>query len=323
MSIAVVGANGLVGAKLTEILADKFPNSKLLLYGNTSVGQKVFLTGRAHKIQPVSQILKDKPNYAMFMANEEVAKQYVPQLSNYCVCIDNSSAFRLTRGVPLVIPQVNGQTVGCSKVIANPNCTTIQVVIALSALQDLKPLGMTVATYQAVSGAGRDGLIDLAEKHSYGKLKCFPHPIYDNVIAQIGDVLPDGSTTEEQKMRNETKKILDMPNFEVNSFCARVPVSVGHGAFVNVKLGEPFELDDVRELLKKEKDVLLFDNAENRLFPMPQVLRHTHFVGVGRLSKDGRGGLNMFVVADNLLRGAAYNAYQILELSMKNNGDLQ
>ena len=319
MSIAVVGASGLVGEKLTQILADKLPNTPLLLYGNTSVGQRVFLNGRAHKIRPISQILADKPNYAMFMANEEIAKEYVPQLSKTCVCVDNSSAFRLAPDVPLVVPQINGQTVGNKKVIANPNCTTIQVVIALAALKSLKPQAMTVATYQSVSGAGRDGLCDLQEKHQYGKLKSFSHPIFDNLIAQIGEILPDGTTVEEQKMRNETRKILDLPHLYVNSFCVRVPVSVGHGAFVNVTFNEPFEIEQVRELLKKEQDVLLFEN--DRL-PMPQVLRQTHFVGVGRLSKDERGGLNMFVVADNLLRGAAYNAYQILQISMKNNGDV-
>lgn len=323
MSIAVVGANGLVGTKLTEILADKFPNEKLLLYGNASVGQRVFLSGKAHKIMPLSQILQDLPNYAMFMANEEVARQYIPQLSRSCVCIDNSSAFRLKRGVPLVVPQINGQTVGCSKVISNPNCTTIQVAIALSALKSLNPQKLTVSTYQAASGAGRDGLDDLQEKRSYGKLKCFPHPIYDNLIAQVGEILPDGTTTEEQKMRNETRKILDMPKLTVNCFCVRVPISIGHGAFVNLKFGKKFTIEEVKTLLKSEKDLLVFDNAENKLYPMPQVLRHTHFVGVGRIHSDGEDGLNMFVVADNLLRGAAYNAYQILELSMKNHGDMQ
>lgn len=320
MQVAIVGASGLVGAKLTEILAYKIPHAKLLLYGNTSVGKTVFVRGKGHKIQPISQILSDKPNYAMFMASEEVAREYIPQLSQYCVCVDNSAAFRLTRGVPLVIPQVNGQTIGCNKVISNPNCTTIQVVIALHALIALEPTVMTVATYQSVSGAGRDGLEDLQEKRSYGKLKCFAHPVYDNLIPAIGEILPDGTTMEEQKLRKESRKILNMPSLAVNSFCVRVPISVGHGAFVNIKFGKTFELDEVRTLLKREKDLLLFDNSAS--LPMPQVVRHTHFVGVGRLSSDGDGGLNMFVVADNLLRGAAYNAYQILETSMKNNGDL-
>lgn len=322
-TVAIVGASGLVGSKLTEILADKLPNHKLVLYGNTTVGQKLCYFGKTYTVQDVAKLPFDRPDYAMFMANEKVSKEFAPLLvSNGTVCIDNSSAFRLNENVPLVVAQINGHQVGCCKLIANPNCTTIQIVIALHALQGLKLRAVTVATYQAASGAGKEGLDDLLQQRSYGKLKSFLHPLCDNVIAQIGSVQEDGFTTEERKIRDESRKILNLPRLEVNSFCARVPVTVGHCAFVNVKTECEFCIEQVRELLKAEKDVLLFDDCENGLFPMPSVLRHTHFVGVGRLHKDDIGnGLNMFVVADNLLRGAAYNAYQILETSMKNNGD--
>ncbi|MCM1290259.1 MAG: aspartate-semialdehyde dehydrogenase [Corallococcus sp.] len=322
-NIAIVGAGGLVGGKLTEILADKLSEHKLRLFGNASAGKKVCCFGKNLVIEHVDELHKTPLDYAMFMAGSEVAKEHIPALSESgVVCIDNSSAFRMQKGVPLVIPQINGHTVGCCKLLANPNCTTIQVAIALHAVADLKLRSVTVATYQAVSGAGREGLADLQEKRTYGKLKCFPHPIFDNVIAQIGDVLPDGTTVEERKMRNECRKILEMPDLAVNSFCVRVPVSLGHGAFVNVKTETKPDLEKVRMMLKREKDVLVFDNVEHGVLPLPSVLRHTHFVGVGRVSADDSGGFNMFVVADNLLRGAAYNAYQILKISMQNNGDL-
>jgi len=312
-----------VGGRLTEILADKLSGHKLRLFGKSSAGKKVCVLGKTFVIEHIDELHKTPIDYAMFMAGSDVAKEHVPALAESgVVCIDNSAAYRLDRGVPLVVPQINGHTVGCGKLIANPNCTTIQVAIALHAIAELGITGVTVATYQAVSGAGREGLADLEEKRNYGKLKCFAHPIFDNLIAQIGDVLPDGTTVEERKMRNECRKILEMPTLYVNSFCVRVPVSLGHGAFVNVKTQSKIDLDEVRQMLKREKDVLLFDDAENGVFPMPMVMRHTHFVGVGRVSSDGtENGFNMFVVADNLLRGAAYNAYQILQISMQNNGD--
>ena len=322
-NIAIVGASGLVGQKLTEILADKMSENKLRLFGNSSAGNKVCVFGKNLVIEHVDNLLKTPIDYAMFMAGSDVSQEYIPHLtSSGVVCIDNSAAFRMEKDVPLVVPQINGDTICDNKLIANPNCTTIQVVMALHAIRELGIDSVTVSTYQAVSGAGRDGLADLQEKRSYGKLKCFSHPIYDNVIAQIGEVLPDGTTVEERKMRNECRKILNMPNLSVNSFCVRVPVSIGHGAFVNVKTKSRVDIRKVREMLKGEQDVLLFDDAENGVFPMPAVMRHTHFVGVGRLSSDGtENGLNMFVVADNLLRGAAYNAYQILKVALKNNGD--
>ena len=323
-NIAIVGAGGLVGSKLTEILADKMAGHKLRLFGNTSAGKKVTVFGKNLTIEHADDLQKTPIDYAMFMAGADVAKHYVPGLADSGVtCIDNSSAFRMDNDVPLVVPQINGHTIKDNKVIANPNCTTIQVVMALHALAEFELTDVTVATYQAVSGAGRDGLVDLEEKRSYGKLKCFTHPIYDNVIAQIGEILPDGTTVEERKMRNECRKILDMPGLAVNSFCVRVPVSIGHGAFVNVKTKQKVNFEHARQLLKQQQDVLLFDDAVHGVFPMPSILRHTHFVGVGRLSSDGtENGLNMFVVADNLLRGAAYNAYQILKVAMQNNGDM-
>ena len=324
-TIAIVGASGFTGSKLCEILTDKLDGEKIVMYGNASVGQKLCYFGKTYTVKHIDSLKDDDVDYALFMTNEEVSAKYIPQLvEKKVVCIDNSSAFRLKKDVPLVVPQINAQDIGRCKLVANPNCTTIQVAIALAPLQKLGMEHLTVVTYQAASGAGKEGLTDLTEKRTYGKLKSFPHPLFDNVIAQIGNVLPSGNTTEENKLRFETGKILHQSSLAVNAFCVRVPVTVGHCAFVNVRLQQSFEIEQIRSLLKNTKDVLLFDDAQQQLFPMPAVLRHTHFVGVGRIFRDDTGkGVNMFVVADNLLRGAAYNAYQILIQCMKNNGDLQ
>ncbi len=259
----------------------------------------------------------------MFMANEQVAAEYIPKLARQgVVCIDNSTRFRLNKNVPLIVPQINSEKIGQCKIIANPNCTTIQVATALNALIPLQPYAICVATYQATSGAGKDGLADLVEKNTYGRLKSFRHPIFDNLIAQIGEILPNGHTSEEEKMKYESRKILNLPRLKVNAFCVRVPVTIGHGAFVNVKFKQRFSLQQARELLEKQPNVLTFDDVVKGIFPMPTLLRHTHFVGVGRLHSDGANGLNMFVVADNLLVGAAYNAYGILKICMQERTDL-
>ena len=321
INIAIVGATGLVGEKLTEILSSKLPRANVRLFGNSSVGNKVNYRGRETVIEDCENLLAGHIDYAMFMATNEVSKQYIPKLTAQGVtCIDNSSQFRLKRNVPLVVPCINGDKIAGNKLIANPNCSTIQVVVAVNALKQLQPTKMTAVTYQAVSGAGKAALTDLTEEHSYGKLRSFRHPIYDNVIPMIGDLREDGFTTEERKLTDESRKILDLPQLKVNSFCARIPITVGHSVFVNLHLKEKIDLDKVRHLLRNAPNVLLLDDAANGLYPMPMMLRNTKYVGVGRISKDPTANaINFFVVADNLLRGAAYNAYEILEYCLQPN----
>ncbi len=317
--IAVIGASGLVGNKLVQILADKLPQHTIVLCGNNSVGNKIEVGGKSWTVQPIEAA--SNCDYATFMTDDKVSQQYLPQFAQKgIVCIDNSAAFRLTKGVPLVVPQVNGQTVGCSKAIANPNCTTIQIAITLSALTEFGPRHVNAVTMQSASGAGREGLLDLTERRSYGKLKSFPHPIFDNVLPKIGEALPDGTTTEERKIVSELPKILQL-NCPISAFCTRVPISVGHCALVQVKFDSPPSITAVREAFKRTPNVLLFDDTPHNVYPTPQVLRNTHFVGVGRIFIDEEDTLNFFTVADNLLTGAAYNAYKILEISLKNNGD--
>ena len=313
-NIAIVGCSGLVGEKLTQILSDNLPRANIRLFGNTSVGTKVLFRGKETVIEDCDSLLTGQIDYAMFMATNEVSAKYIPKLvAKGVTCIDNSSHFRLKRNVPLVVPCINGEQIAKNKLIANPNCSTIQVVIAVNALKQLRPTKMTAVTYQAVSGAGKAALTDLKDESCYGKLHSFRHPIYDNVIPMIGDLRDDGFTTEERKLTDESRKILDLPQLKVNSFCARIPITVGHSVFVNLQVKEKVDLDKVRQLLQNAPNVLLLDDAANGLYPMPMMLRNTKYVGVGRITKDPTANaINFFVVADNLLRGAAYNAYEIL-----------
>ena len=318
MKIAIVGATGLVGESLKNIVCNKLPNATLQLYGNKSVGQKVKCGNKTCVVLPVESIVSNLPDVAMFMATEDVAKEYIPQLANLGVrCIDNSSYFRLKDDVPLVVPSINGHKVAKSKIVANPNCTTIQVAMALNCLRSLQPCKVTVATYQSVSGAGREGMCDLEQNRQYGKLKAFMHPICNNIIPLIGSITQSGYSTEEIKMQKECQKILDM-QLDINCFCARVPVTIGHCAFVNVEMAKPFTMPQVKSLLQGEDNVLTFFEPYDNLLPMPMGIRGSKYVGVGRVVKDQTSnGINMFVVADNILRGASYNAYEILQLVLE------
>lgn len=319
-TIAIVGATGLAGEKLVYLLST-LPDSRVKLFGNSAVNTKIRV-GKIHtSVESCDKLLSDPPKYAMFMAPEEVAAYYVPKLLKKGVTvIDNSSRFRLRKDVPLIVPCINGQEARGHNLIANPNCSTIQVTICLNALKPLDPTKLTVVTYQAASGAGREGLNDLLEQRSYGRLQSFRHPLNDNIIPSIGELRPDGVTSEERKLTDESRKILRLPRLKVNAFCARVPVTVGHGAFVNVQFKERFDLNTARTLLKNAPNVLLLDDAECGLYPMPLTVRNTKYVGVGRITKDPTAnGLNFFCAADNLLRGAAYNAYEILLDKIKEN----
>lgn len=316
-TLAIVGASGLVGEKLISIVADKYLNVNVRLFGNASAGKKAAFGGRRLTIEPCCNLFEGRIDYALFAANEAVAKTYVPRLAKEgAICIDNSSYFRLKKDVPLVVVSINGDLVKGSNIIANPNCSTIQTVIAVNALKSLEPVKMTAATYQSVSGAGKEGLNDLEAKNRYGKLKCFKHPIADNLIPCIGQTGKFALTSEEWKLVNESRKILDMPRLKVNSFCCRVPTTVGHGVFVNLQCRKAIDVNEVRQLLNDEPNVIVMDGED--LYPMPMTLVNTKYVGVGRICRDPTNprAVNMFVVADNLLRGAAYNAYEILERAM-------
>lgn len=321
ISVAIVGASGLVGEAMRSIVAAKMPSCKLRLFGDKSAGTTVSVGGKAVTIEHVEKLTTLTGGYALFATSNDVSRKWIPVcLNNGVTVIDNSSAFRLDDDVPLVVPCVNGELITADKnLYANPNCTTIQVCVAMNALKSIEPTRMNVVTMQAASGAGREGLIDLMEKRTYGRLGSFAHPIVDNVLPKIGEMNDNGFTSEELKMKFESRKILQLPSLAVNCVCTRVAVSTGHSAWINAQFRKPFSTSQVRELLRQQSMLLLLDNAAADLYPMPSLLRSTRYVGVGRISVDEttENGLNMFVVADNLLRGAAYNAFEIMEKAIE------
>lgn len=317
VTVGIVGEGGLVGEKLFSLANCKLTDKvRLRLFGRSTVGKRRLFGSKWITVEDTAELTEGKLDYAIFVADEETSLRYVPYLAkNGTTCVDNSAAFRLNDDVPLIVPTVNGHVIGDSLIIANPNCVTIPIAMILHALQPLNPTKIVVATYQSASGGGREGLLDLTLKRKPPHTKCFPLQLYDNILPVVGNITDDGYTTEEHKLQNECCKILAAPQLAVNCFCARVPVTIGHSCFVNVTFAEQFDTVTVKTLLKNATDILTYEGIE----PTPKLTRNTKYVGVGRIVKDKTANaVNMFVVSDNLLRGAAYNAYEILTLLLDN-----
>lgn len=320
-NIAIIGASGLVGTSLISLLNKHNLPAKYWLFGKQSVGSSVNIAHQQLKIHSIDSIYDYPLDYALFMSSSQVAHQYIPQLvQSGCTCIDNSSYYRLHNDVPLVAPHVNADTIPTHKgIIANPNCTTIQLATLLHALRPLGLDRIVCSTYQAVSGAGREALDDLNNCAQYGSLRAMHHPITDNVIPHIDDFASNGSTLEELKVINESRKILDMPQLAISCMAVRVPISCGHSISVNIQADKSFGIDDVHHLLSMHDNIVLYDNTDKLIYPMPLIARGTNKVYVGRIHRDMScdKALNCFVVADNILRGASYNALEILLLLME------
>ncbi|MCM1043796.1 MAG: aspartate-semialdehyde dehydrogenase [Corallococcus sp.] len=314
--IAIIGATGLVGRKLLSVLERNNFQAEYTLFGSSaSAGEKLDFMHKEHTVLPTNKISERKFDYAMMMSSADVAKEYAPVLiANGTTCIDNSSAYRNKPDVPLVVDSINGHLVKNSNLIANPNCTTIQVVTVLNALKDYGLKRIVVSTYQSVSGAGKAALDDLKLNLSYGNLRGSLHPLSDNIVPQIDDFEANGYTKEEMKMVNECRKILSLPNLAVTCTAVRVPVTVGHAAHINIQFNKDFKLSDVKQKLQNAKNVVIADDTEHNIYPMPIIARGTPYVYVGRIREDlsCQNAIECFVVADNLLRGASYNAYEIL-----------
>ena len=326
LKVAIVGATGLVGRSFLKVLEEKkLPIENYTLFASkNSAGSRVTFLGKEYTVQELTENSFDEGfNFALFSAGGEVSKKFAPiAASKGCIVIDNSSYFRMHEDVPLVVPEVNMEDAYKNNgIIANPNCSTIQAMLPLKALDDKYKIKRVVySTYQAVSGAGKAALDDLENCDGSKPLKKFPHPIYNNCLPQIDVFADDGYTKEELKMINETRKILHEPNLRVTATTVRVPVSNSHSESINIELENNFELPELVETLNNFTNLIVVDNPEKGEYPMAINATGHDEVFVGRIRRDNsvESGVNLWVVADNIRKGAASNAVQIMEKLIEN-----
>ena len=319
--LAIVGATGLVGRTALNILEEKnLADFEYTLFcSKKSAGSKIKFLGKDYIAQELTENSFDEGfDFAIFSAGGETSKKFAPiAVEKGCIVIDNSSAYRMDENVPLVVPEVNPKDIYLNKgIIANPNCSTIQAVVALKPLDDKYKIKRVIySTYQAVSGAGVFGLEDLKTKATGKDLKKFAHPIYNNCLPHIDTFTENGYTKEELKMINETRKILGKPNLAVTATTVRVPVENCHSESINIEFENEIDLKDVIELLKNAPGIIVQDDVQNDIYPIATEVNGHNEVYVGRIRRDFSqpNTLNIWVVADNIRKGAAYNAIQILE----------
>jgi aspartate-semialdehyde dehydrogenase len=326
IKLAIVGATGVVGRKFLEVLEErKIQIEKLVLFASEkSEGLQLPFQGKMYPVVALNEknIGLYPVDYALLSAGSEVSIKYAPIFAKHkTLVIDNSAAWRMNKNVPLVVPEVNPDTAKNHQyIIANPNCSTIQAVVAIKPLHDAYQIKrMVIATYQAVSGAGSKGLHDLKEKLPNGQTTKFPYQIYDNVIPHIDLFLDNGNTKEEEKIIYETRKIMGISNLAISSTAVRVPVKNAHSEVINLEFENPYDLTELISLLKTAPGVVVFDDPSKKFYPMPLIVDGKDDIYVGRIRRDEsiKNGLNMFVVGDNIRKGAATNAIQILELFIK------
>lgn len=322
-NIAIVGATGLVGQNFLKVLEErKIPFNKLYLYASKrSAGKIINFKGVDYEIIELKkENIKEDIDVALFSAGGDISKEFAPLFaSKNIIVIDNSSAWRMDKEVPLIVPEANPEEINNIKkgIIANPNCSTIQVMPVLKVLDDNFGLKRVIySTYQSVSGAGMGGLNDLELNLKGKKSEKFSHQIAFNLIPQIDTILENGYTKEEMKMIDESRKILNLPNLKVSATCVRVPVRYSHSISVNVELNNKFTIENVKKLFSEKEGIILIDDIETSKYPMPLDAEGKDEVFVGRIRRDESvdNGLNLWVVADNVRKGAATNAVQILEL---------
>ncbi len=331
VNVAVVGVTGAVGTEMLRVLERRdFPVDELRpLASSRSAGKSVLFRGKEVQVQELTADSFDGMNIGLFSAGGGISKEFVPYaIEKNCVVVDNTSAFRMDEDVPLVVPEVNANRISeHNGVIANPNCSTIQLVLVLKPIHDaVKIKRVVVSTYQAVSGAGYSALVELkketehilSEKSEGFNRTIFPHQIAFNALPQLPQsdaFLPNGYTDEEMKMINETKKILEDNSFRITTTTVRVPVFRGHSESVNIETEVPFSADQARDLLSKSEGIVVLDDPSKQLYPLATdaVGKDDTFVGRIREDHSVENGLNMWVVSDNLLKGAALNAVQIAE----------
>ena len=321
MKIAVVGATGMVGQVMLEVLEEReFPLDELLLVASSrSVGKKVPFRGREHSVIGLQDALLARPDIALFSAGGSTSLEWAPKFAEAgTIVIDNSSAWRMDPDKKLVVPEINADCLGpADRIIANPNCSTIQLVMVLGPLHRRYRLKrVVVSTYQSVSGTGIKAVRQLENEMSgiEGEM-AYPHPIHRNALPHCDVFLENGYTKEEMKLAREPQKILDDRTFSVSATAVRIPTSGGHSESVNAEFLEDFDLAGVRALLGDVPGVILQDDPSENLYPMPVTAHGRDEVFVGRIRRDEsqRNTLNLWIVADNLRKGAATNAVQIAE----------
>ena len=320
--LAIVGATGVVGRTALKVLEEKnLPISEYVLFAsNKSAGKKVQFMNKEYIIQELTEHSFDEGfDFAIFSAGGETSKKYAPiAASKGCIVVDNSSAFRMDKDVPLVVPEVNPEEIKNNHgIIANPNCSTIQAVLPLKALDDKYTIKRIVySTYQAVSGAGQKGLNDLENgRKGINKLENFPYPIYNNCLPHIDIFTENGYTKEEMNMINETRKILKKSDLRITATTVRVPVENSHSESINIEFEKPFELSELIETLKSFEGIIVQDDPASEVYPIATNTTGHDEVFVGRIRRDFsvENGVNLWVVADNIRKGAASNAIQIVE----------
>ncbi len=319
--VAVIGATGMVGQAMLKVLDERsFPLSELIPAASSrSVGKKILFRGKKCTVVGVQQAVDSRPDFAIFSAGGDASLEWAPRFAeNGTIVIDNSSAWRMDPEVPLVVPEINSHVIkSTDRIIANPNCSTIQMLIALAPLhREYRIKRIVVSTYQSVTGTGVRALRQLEEEAiGVEGEKAYPHRIFNNCIPHCDVFLDNGYTKEEMKLVNETRKILEAPEIQVSPTAVRVPVSGGHSESVNVEFESDFDNDRVIELLSSFPGVVVSDDPSNNIYPMPVEAHGSDNVFVGRIRRDNSqpNTLNLWVVADNIRKGAATNAIQIAE----------
>lgn len=325
VNLAVVGATGMVGRTFIKVLEErKFPVKNLYLFASSkSKGQKLIFNKKEYAVEELNKdSFKKDIDIALFSAGGEISKKFAPiAKDNGVIVVDNSSAWRMNKEVPLIVPEVNPQDIKWNKgIIANPNCSTIQCVVPLKPLHDLLGIKRIVySTYQAVSGSGIGGIKDLENGINGIPPQKYPYSIAYNCLPHIDIFMENGYTKEEMKMIDETKKILNDSSLKITATAVRVPVKYGHSVSINLEFNKSFSVEEVKEILRKSKGIIVQDDTENNIYPMAINAEQKDEVYVGRIRRDFslENGINMWVVADNIRKGAATNTVQIAELLLE------
>ncbi len=330
MKIAIVGATGLVGSVMIKVLEEAryIPFDKITeiipVASEKSVGKDLFFNNMPRKIVSITDAIARKPDIAIFSAGASISKEFAPLFAAAgTFVIDNSSAWRMDESIPLIVPEINASLLNSkTKIIANPNCSTIQMVLALSQLhKHLKIKRLVVSTYQSVSGTGQKAMEQLRNERAGTRTNMvYPHPIDMNLFPHGGTFETNGYTTEETKLLNETRKILGDNSIRITATVVRVPVTGGHSEAVNIEFEKEFEMDWINKLLSSTKGVVIQDDPEKSIYPMPKYAEGRDEVFVGRIRRDESqpNSINLWIVADNLRKGAATNAVQIAAYLMNN-----